>query len=293
MPQAHHGDVTLEYVVDGDPEDVPLLLVNGLGGQLVNWDAAFVQALLDRGFFVIRFDNRDVGLSTKTTSDLQVGPALMAAFSGEPLEAPYTLSDMAGDAIAVLDAVGVDAAHIVGVSLGGMISQTIAIEHRDRMRSLTSIMSTTGDPDVGQPDPEALPFVLSRPDGTRDAAVEHVVEMFRLIGGGVHFDEDRVRAAAGVAYDRCYFPAGIGFQLMAYVASGSRSEKLRSIDVPTLVIHGDKDRLIDVSGGERTAEVIPGAELLILEDMGHDLPSFFWPVIIEAILGLVVQASAA
>jgi pimeloyl-ACP methyl ester carboxylesterase len=292
MPQAHHGGVTLEYVVDGDPDDVPLLLVNGLGGQLINWDAAFVQAMVDRGFFVIRFDNRDAGLSTKTESDLKVGPALAAALSGEPLHAPYLLTDMARDAIAVLDAVGVDAVHVAGVSLGGMIAQTLAIEHPERVRSLTSIMSTTGDPDVGQPDPEALPFVLHRPDGTRDGAIEHVVEMFRFIGGGVHFDEDRVRDAATRAYDRCYHPKGIGLQIVAYIASGSRTEALRALEVPTLVIHGDKDRLIDVSGGERTAEIIPGAELLVLEDMGHDLPSSFWPVIIEAILGLVVQAPA-
>jgi pimeloyl-ACP methyl ester carboxylesterase len=292
MPTAQHGEVTLEYVVDGDPEDVPLLLVNGLGGQLINWDAELVGALVDRGFFVIRFDNRDAGLSTKTVSDLKIGPALLAALGGEPLDAPYVLSDMAGDVVAVLDAVGLDAAHVVGVSLGGMVGQTLAIEHPHRVRTLTSIMSTTGDTDVGQPDPDSLPYILSPSAKTRDEAVERVVEMFRFIGGGVHFDEDRMRETAGRAYDRCFHPRGVGYQILAYIASGSRTEALRTLAVPTLVIHGDKDRLIGLSGGERTAEVIPGAELLVLEDMGHDLPSFFWPVIVEAILGLVVQASA-
>lgn len=290
MPRAAHDGIEIEYETFGDPGDPPLLLVMGLGAQMVSWDAAFCHGLVDRGFFVIRFDNRDVGLSTKITSDVNIIERVMAAFGGEQIEAPYLLSDMAADAIAVLDDLGIATAHVVGASMGGMIAQTIAIEHPERVRSLTSIMSTTGDPDVGQPHPEVLPVLLQAAPAERDAFIAHSVEASRVIGSPDHFEEDRARERAERGYDRCYYPAGIGHQLIAILASGSRSAALRKLDVNTLVIHGDADPLVTPSGGERTAEVIPGAELLIIEGMGHDLPSTFWASIIEAITALAARS---
>lgn len=291
MARASADGIEIEYETFGAPEDPPILLVMGLGAQMVAWDDEICHALVDRGFFVVRFDNRDVGLSTKIDTDVDVMTQILAAFSGQPIEAPYLLTDMAGDAIAVLDDLGIEAAHIVGASMGGMIAQTIAIEHPERVRSLTSIMSTTGDSDVGQPNPEVLPLLLQAPPADRDAAIAAAVEVSRLIGSPDHFEEDRARTRATRSYDRCFYPAGVGHQLLAIVASGSRSEALARLDVNTLVIHGDADPLVNVSGGERTAEVIPHAELLVLEGMGHDVPSTYWATVIEAITALAIRSS--
>jgi pimeloyl-ACP methyl ester carboxylesterase len=294
MPRAKHPadgiEIEIEYETFGDPEDPPLLLVMGLGSQMVSWDEEFCEGLVDRGFFVIRFDNRDVGLSTKIDSDVNVLETAMAAFAGEKVEAPYLLTDMAQDAVSVLDDLDILKAHIVGVSMGGMIAQTIAIEHPERVRSLTSIMSTTGDPDVGQPNPEVLPLLLQAPPPDREGAVANSVAVSKAIGSPDHLDEDRLRARAERAYDRNFNPRGTGHQLVAILASGSRSDALRKIRTNTLVIHGDIDPLVNVSGGERTAEVIDGAELLILEGMGHDLPVNFWSSIIEAITALAARS---
>ncbi len=175
----------------------------------------------------------------------------------------------------LLDALGIDRAHIVGASMGGMIVQTMAIEHPERVLSLTSIMSTTGDPDVGQPHPEVLPLLLERAPDDREGYIAAQVEGSRVISSPEHFDPERAAAVAGASFDRCFYPDGVGHQLLAILASGSRSDALRELDVNTLVIHGDVDPLVTVSGGERTAEVIPGAELMILEGMGHDVPAFY------------------
>ncbi|MCX7621954.1 MAG: alpha/beta fold hydrolase [Acidimicrobiales bacterium] len=292
MPRTAANGIEIEYETMGDPDDPALLLVCGLGQQLIGWDDEFCTAFADRGFHVIRFDNRDVGLSTKIDTDIEVMPALMAAFAGQQIEAPYLLSDMADDAVALLDALGIEAAHVVGASMGGMIAQTIAIEHSERVRSLTSIMSTTGDPDVGTPRPEVMPVLLQAPPADRQAYIEHHVEVSRTIGSPDHFDEERIRARGAALYDRAFYPKGVGHQLLAIVASGSRSDRLRAVDVDTLVIHGDVDPLVDVSGGRRTAEVIDGAELLILEGMGHDLPTHYWAPVIESITELATRASA-
>jgi pimeloyl-ACP methyl ester carboxylesterase len=292
MPRATAPNgIELEYETMGDPDDPTLLLIMGLGAQMVAWDDEFCQAFVDRGFHVIRYDNRDVGLSTKTTSDADPMAAIMAGFTGGVVEAPYVLADMADDAIAVLDAVGVDRAHVAGASMGGMIAQSVAIAHSHRVQSLTSIMSTTGDPDVGVPNGDILPALLQPPPEGREAAIERAIEISRLIGSPEHFEEDRARRKAERSYDRCYYPRGTMQQLVAIVGSPSRSDALRTIDVNTLVIHGDADPLVNVSGGERTAEVIPGAELLILEGMGHDLPSNFWTSVISAITSLASRSS--
>ncbi len=291
MPRATANGIEIEFDTIGDPDDPALLLVCGLGQQLIGWDDELCAALADRGFRVIRFDNRDVGLSTKIDADIDVMATLMAAFAGEQVEAPYLLSDMAADAVGLLDALDIESAHVVGASMGGMIAQTIAIEHGDRVRSLTSIMSTTGDPDVGAPRPDVLPVLLQAPPADRDGYIEHHVHVSRTIGSPDHFDEAHARARAAASYDRAFYPKGVGHQLLAIVASGSRREQLRQIRHATLVIHGDVDPLVDVSGGRRTAEVIEGAELLVLEGMGHDLPTSFWPRVIEGITDLAARAA--
>ncbi|MCB1004926.1 MAG: alpha/beta fold hydrolase [Acidimicrobiales bacterium] len=294
MPFTDRSGVTICYETHGDPDDVPLMLVCGLGMQLVRWDEELLAALTARGFFVIAHDNRDIGLSESFAHvEVDVIAAVMAAMEGAAVEAPYLLSDMAADAVAVLDDLGVERAHVVGTSMGGMIGQAMAIEHGDRVASLTSIMSTTGDPDVGQPKPEVLGALLPGGGEGRDAVIEATVETFRAIGSPEHFDEDLTRAAAARAYDRAHDPLAQSRQLVATIASGSRSDALRSISVPTLVVHGAEDPLIDVSGGRRTAEVIPGAELLVVEGMGHDIPRVFQPQIIEAVLALVGRAESA
>ena len=273
------------YETFGDRDGPPLLLVMGLGAQMTAWDTEFCEGLADRGFFVIRFDNRDVGLSSKIDSDpLNFVELFVKAQQGEPVTAPYTLTDMAADAVGLLDHLDVAAAHVVGASMGGMIAQTIAIEHPKRVLTLTSIMSTTGEREVGQPTPEAMTRLLVRPTGDRAEIIEHSVATSRVIGSPELFDEDRARARAEAAYDRCFFPVGIGRQLIGIVASGDRAEGLRNLDVPTLVIHGDQDPLVTPSGGDRTAELVPGAELLVIPGMGHDQPPALWDQIVGAIV---------
>ena len=294
MPTAAVNGIELHYDETGEQDGAPLLLIMGLGAQMIVWDDDFCAALADRGFRVIRFDNRDVGLSTKLDDRPSANAAMLAgAMAGQPVEAPYLLSDMAADAVGLLDHLGIDAAHVVGASMGGMIAQTVAIEHPERVLSLTSIMSTTGDPSVGAPTGEAVTALLTPRPESRDAAIELGVANARVISSPDHFDEERARARAIATYDRCYHPAGFGRQLLAVVASGDRTERLRSLDVPTLVIHGDKDPLVTPSGGEATAAAIPGAELLVLEGMGHDLPPSYWAQIVEAVTKLAARASAA
>jgi len=295
MPRAASNGIEIEYETFGEPDDPALVLVSGLGAQLISWDTAFCQGLVDRGFYVVRFDNRDVGHSSRieVAEDLDVMSVIMQAMQGEEVQAPYLLSDMAADAVGLLDSLGVDQAHVVGASMGGMIAQTMAIEHRDRLLSLTSIMSTTGDRDVGHPTPEVLPVLLQPAPDERDAYVAHMIKTSRAIGSPEHFEEDRARARAETTFDRGYYPQGVGQQLIAVLASGSRSMALRDLDINALVIHGDVDPLVDVSGGERTAEVLQGSELVILEGMGHDIPTYFWTRIIEGITNLAARSTAS
>lgn len=293
MPVAPADDLELYYDTFGDPDDPTLLLVVGLGQQVIWWEEEFCLGFVDRGFHVVRFDNRDAGLSTKLDEPVDVVDVFDRVVVGQPVDVPYLLSDMAADAVALLDHLGVERAHVAGMSMGGMIAQTLAIEHPDRVASLTSIMSTTGDPDVGQPSPEALAAVLdnlTRGDD-RDSVIAGSVAQARITHGPVYFDEEQVAARAAEAYDRCYAPEGTDRQLAAIAASGSRTEALRGVEVPTLVIHGGRDALVDPSGGERTAEAVPGAELLVIDDMGHSVPTLLWPVFHESITR--VAASAA
>jgi pimeloyl-ACP methyl ester carboxylesterase len=294
MPRAATNGIELEYQTFGSEDDPPLLLVMGLGAQMISWDDDFCDALVGRGFFVIRFDNRDVGLSTKVEfGETDLLAAITAALSGEPSAAPYLLTDMASDAWGLLDALHIGRAHIVGASMGGMIAQTMAIQHPERVLSLTSIMSMTGEQPFGQPKPEVLPVLLETAPSERDANIAFNVEGSRVISSPEFFDEDRARAKFERAYDRCYYPKGIGHQLLAILASGSRDEELRRLDIPALVLHGTADPLVTPSGGEHTAEVLRGSELILFEGMGHDLPAHYWSQIIDAICAVAARAEAA
>jgi pimeloyl-ACP methyl ester carboxylesterase len=256
----------------GNPDAPVVLLIMGIAAQSINWPDAFCHALVGHGLQVVRFDNRDVGLSTHLTESPP--PDLPAALAGNLSSVSYTLSDMAGDTVGLLDALGFEKAHVVGASLGGAIAQTMAIERPDRVRSLTSLMSTTGNRSVGQPSPDALRAVFSGPRAvTRDEVIQRMLRAFRAVGSpGYPSDEKEIAARAGRAYDRAYDPIGVARQAIAAVASGDRTERLRHLEVPTLVIHGLADRMCDASGGRATAEAVPGAELVLIEGMGHDLP---------------------
>ena len=274
--------IELAYEAFGEGDDPLLLLVMGLGVQMLGWDTRFCRELAGRGFRVVRFDNRDVGHSTKLE---EAGvPNLMGAMGGDTSSAAYTLDDMADDAAGLIEHLGGGPAHVVGASLGGMISQTLAVRRPELVASLTSIMSSTGNRAVGQPLDAVLPVLLTPAPPEREAFVERSVQTFRAIGSpGFQSNEDRVRALAGASFDRCYHPAGVGRQLMAILASGDRTEALRGIRAPTLVIHGQEDPLIAHSGGEATAEAISGADLVSIPGMGHDMPEELWPTFIDAI----------
>jgi pimeloyl-ACP methyl ester carboxylesterase len=276
----------------GDPELPPVLLVMGLGTQMLGWPDGFCDALLRRGLHVIRLDNRDIGLSSHMTR--APAPDVRAALRGDTSSASYTLSDMAGDTVGLLDALGLHSAHLVGASMGAMIAQTAAIEHPARVRSLTSIMSSTGDPSVGQATQPALAALLSPPAATRADAIDRTVSILGVIGSpGFELDEADVRWRTGLAYDRAHDPMGVGRQLVAIAASGDRTAALQSVSVPTLVLHGADDPLVDVSGGRATARAIPGAELIEFEGMGHHLPRELWGEIARHIAELVERAEAA
>lgn len=279
--------VDLEYDTFGSPDDPALLLVAGFSVQLTSWEPEFCEMLANGGRFVIRFDNRDCGLSTKFDG-VHVKPmaVLSAALAGNELpDVPYTLSDMANDGIGLLDALGIGSAHVVGASMGGMIAQTMALEHRDRIRSLTSIMSSPGDPRTGKPSPEALEVLLAVPPVEREAFVEAAART--LVWASKRYgDVESVRSRFAAFFDRSFCPEGGPRQLAAIYASGDRSEALAGLAMPALVIHGRDDTLIGIDGGTATAAAIPGAHFLTVGDMGHDLPQPLWPITVSAILGV-------
>jgi pimeloyl-ACP methyl ester carboxylesterase len=283
--------IDIAYERLGDPDAPPVVLVMGLGSQMVAWPDGFCAALVAEGLQVIRFDNRDVGLSTHFHD--APAPDVMAAMQGDMSSASYTVSDMAGDCVGLLDSLELESAHIVGASMGGMIAQLVAIEYPDRVRSLTSIMSTTGDLSVGQGRPEALAALLSPPATTREQAVERTIAIFGVIGSpGFEVDRAELRHRATVSFDRANDPVGVARQIVAVIASRDRTEALRSLDVPTLVMHGADDPLVDVSGGRATAEAVPDAELVVFDGMGHDLPRELWPRMAARIYALVQRAEA-
>jgi pimeloyl-ACP methyl ester carboxylesterase len=279
---AKAGAVDIVYETIGDPSDPPLLLVMGLGMQLIHWDPELCEQFAERGFHVIRFDNRDAGLSTKVRAPV---PNVMRLMSGLPAQVPYRLTDMAGDAFGLLDHLGIERAHVVGTSMGGMIAQQMAIEAPERVLSLASMMSTTGDRFAGTPKLKVWSVLMRRAPNDRDAYIEYFARVFRMIGSPAYRpDDERVREEAAATYDRCHHPAGTARQLGAVLASGSRTAALRQLDVPTIVIHGEADPLLPVRGGRATAKAIPGAELITIPGMGHDLPKELWPMYVDAIV---------
>ncbi|MDJ0768669.1 MAG: alpha/beta hydrolase [Ilumatobacter sp.] len=281
MASVQANGITIEFEEQGTGE--PILLVMGLGAQLIDWPQGLVDLIAAEGFRVIRFDNRDSGLSSEFTSEPPTTAQLAkAVLLRRLLQAEYLLSDMADDAVGLLGALGIDSAHVVGASMGGMIAQAMAIEHPARVRSMTSIMSTTGNRRVGQPTLRLIQKTVRRPVPTRETAADIGVEAFRDICGPT-FDEDEFRALVQTAVDRSFRPAGTARQTAAIIASGDRTAGLERLDVPALVIHGMLDELVRPSGGLATARAIPGSRLLMFNDMAHDLPHTRWREMADAI----------
>jgi pimeloyl-ACP methyl ester carboxylesterase len=290
VQRAQVGELELAYETFGTAGDPPVLLVMGLATQMIGWPDDFCRQLADRGYYVVRFDNRDIGLSTHLHD--AGAPDLMAVLGGDHSSVPYELADLAGDCVGLLDALGLDSVHLVGASMGGMIAQLVALQAPERVRTLTSIMSTTGDPSVGSPSDAALALLLTPAAGDRDGAVQQVVDTYRVIGSpGFEFDESALRDRAGLSFDRAYDPAGVARQLAAILTTRDRTPDLKSASVPCLVVHGAEDALVNVSGGHATAAAIPDAELLIVDGMGHDLPRQVWPQLIERMTALFDRAT--
>jgi pimeloyl-ACP methyl ester carboxylesterase len=272
MPRARNDAIELEYETFGSPDDPTLICLPGQGNQLLLFPEEFCEAFVGRGFHVIRMDNRDAGLSSMTAP-------------GDD----YTLTDMAADVVAVLDHVGVDDAVVLGVSLGGMIAQETAIAHPTRVRALVSIMSATGEPDVGTPGPEAMAALVRASAATIEEQIDQDIEARLIWSNPEWFDEEQMRAYYASCYARSWAPGGSGRQFQAIVRSGDRVHGLRALTTPTLVVHGENDTLIGLSAGRRTAELVPGAELLVIDGMSHDFVSQAWPPIIEAVTALTAR----
>jgi pimeloyl-ACP methyl ester carboxylesterase len=283
---ARANGIDICYEIFGDAKAEPMLLIMGLGAQMIHWDDEFCRQLAARGFRVIRFDNRDIGKSSKLSGGkrLTAVELLKLRFLKIPVAAPYTLLDMAKDTIGLMDVLGIQSAHLVGASMGGMIAQEIAISFPQRVRSLTSIMSTTGNPKVPPPTREASAILMAPPPATKEEFFVRYAQTWKILRGG-SFPEDEAldRSRAERVFERGLNPAGVGRQLRAILASGSRKERLRAVKAPTLVIHGSVDPLVRPEGGKDTAASIPGAKFLLVEGMGHALPIPMWPQVIDAI----------
>jgi pimeloyl-ACP methyl ester carboxylesterase len=280
--------IELCYQEMGDPDGEPLLLIMGLATQMIAWDEEFCTMLAERGFRVVRFDNRDIGRSTRIRTKAMPNMLGLIAGRGDPA---YRLHDMAADTVGLMDHLGIESAHVVGASMGGMIAQCLAIGCPDRVRSLTSIMSTTGSRRVGHPSYRTFGLLLGKRPREREAAIERVVKTFKTIGSpGYPFEEEHIRELASRSFDRGHSQAGIARQLHAITASGDRTPKLRELDLPALVIHGKSDILVNPSGGRATAAAIPNARLKMVEGMGHDLPRALWPTFVEEIAANAARA---
>jgi pimeloyl-ACP methyl ester carboxylesterase len=282
-------DLEICFETFGDPGDPAMLLVMGLGTQMLGWPDAFCELLAARGYHVIRYDNRDVGRSTHFREHRP--PTVKQLLMRDRTCAPYSLADMADDGIGVLDHLAIGGAHVVGVSMGGMIAQTMAARHPDRVLSLASLMSNTGHRWRGMPGLRAYPIFLRKPVADKAAAIDSVIATFKLIGSpDFPFDEEELRAIAERSYMRGYDPSGTGRQLAAIIAAGDRTAEVATITVPTLVVHGTRDVMVTPSGGKATARAIKGAQLVLIEGMGHDLPRDLWDRIIGLIAGNPARA---
>ncbi|MEU7908033.1 alpha/beta hydrolase [Actinoplanes sp. NPDC049118] len=291
MPDVRSNGIQLRYETLGDHHAPALLLIMGLGAQLIDWPQEFCEQLAGRGLRVIRFDNRDAGLST-TLTRLGV-PDVRGILGGDRTTVPYLLADLAADTAGLLDSLGIERAHVTGLSLGGMIAQQLTIDHPDRVASLCSIMSTTGDRAVGHPTPAAAALLGTPPAASREAAIANSIASSRIIGSpGFPATEEELLLRASAKYDRAYNPLGTLRQYAAALGSSDRTAALRGVTAPTVVIHGEDDPLIGVSGGRATADAVPGAELLVIPGMGHDLPRAVWPRIVDAIVRNTERAVA-
>lgn len=283
---AKANGIEIVYDMFGYPDKPPVLLIIGLGQQMIAWDEKLCAQIASRGYRVIRFDNRDTGLSTSLDEAgvPKMAVVFEAMIEGKPLKSPYSLLDMADDAVGLLDDLGIESAHVVGESMGGMIAQRMVIHHADRVRTLTSIMSSTGEPGLPPPTPEAMGVLANRPPTDREGYVEDYVERWRVLNGQeLPYDEEASRELATRIFDRGLNPPGFVRQLAAIIADGSRKKALKSVTVPTLVIHGDADPLVPVQCGIDTANSVSGSELLIIEGMGHTFPRQVWAQVIDSI----------
>jgi pimeloyl-ACP methyl ester carboxylesterase len=293
MAHVDANGIRLEYEEFGKAEDKPLLLIMGLGAQMVRWDDALCELFASSGFRAIRFDNRDVGLSTKFIAECpDPRPLLMDLFQGKSVTPPYTLDDMADDVAGLMEALAIPAAHVAGASMGGMIAQLVALRYPKRVLTLTSIMSTTGEPELPQGDPAVLGLLAQPMPTEREAAIEFGVKAWQLLaGGGFPFDEGRVRGFTALEYDRDSDPTAMGRQMLAIMTAPGRREALRSLTLPALVIHGGADPLVPIAGGFDTADSIPNAKMLVIEGMGHELPEGAWPEVVDAIAALAREVN--
>ncbi len=297
MPVTSANGIEIAYDDRGNPADPAILLIMGLGTQMTAWPEAFCDALAARGFRVVRLDNRDIGLSTKfdAAPPIDLAAVLQRVMAGQKIDPPYQLTDMAADAVGLMDRLAIRKAHIVGASMGGMIAQIVAAEYPDRVRSLVSIMSSSGDPGLPQAKPEAIAAIMqARPDGSdRELAVQHGMRVYRAIGSpGFPTSDDELRAKVGAAFDRSYYPPGVGRQFAAIMANGSRVGMLKKLSVPTLVLHGADDPLVPVEAGRHTAALIPGSNLTVIPGMGHDIAPGLIPILVEAIAAHCAKADA-
>lgn len=292
----HANGISIAYQEFGDAEDPAVLLVMGLGAQLIHWPDELVLGLAEAGYRVIRFDNRDVGLSEKLWEADRLGWWPMIKFRiGWDLDPPYDLNDMAADTVGLMDTLGIERAHVVGASMGGMIAQIVAARYPERVLTMTSIMSTSGDPDLPPGDPEVTEKLLTRSSesGTRAENIARTVDLVGAIGSPTHgYSEEYLYAYLSRSYDRSHYTPGVGRQLWAVLGSGDRTELLPQITMPTLVIHGEDDPLVPVAHGRHTAELVPDAELLVVEEMGHALEPYFLPEITGALLDHFAAVSA-
>ncbi len=291
MAKAQVNKVEIEFDTFGNPSKPALVLVMGLGLQMIAWPEAVCDEFAAMGFFVVRFDNRDCGLSTKF--DSYGVPNIFAGLAGDRSTAPYSLADMADDTVALMDHLGVEAAHLVGVSMGGMIAQQAVIDHPTRFLSLCSMLSSTGAKGVGQPSNEVVAALLQPGGDDRDTAIERSLEISRAISSEKYFNKDSELELMARSYDRNYCPEGVMRQLMAVVTSSDRTVALKKVTIPTIVIHGLADRLVNPSGGIATASSIPDARLLAFEGMAHEVPESLWPEVRKALLWNMNRASSA
>jgi pimeloyl-ACP methyl ester carboxylesterase len=296
MAKANCNGIEIEYETLGDRSGRPLIMIIGLGSQLIHWSEEILKQLVDEGHFVVIFDNRDTGLSSKMSES---GPpdligAIGALMKGEKPKVPYTLNDMGGDVVGLLDALDIEKAHICGISMGGAIAQTIAISHPSRLLSLILIYSPTGNPNLPQPKPEITGLLMAPASSDRNAYADEQIRMRRMISGsGFPLDEEWLRERYAQVFDRSYYPDGIGRNALAMLASGDRSAALSSVTAPTLIIHGDEDPLVLIENGKDAAQAISGAELMIVKGMGHYPPHRGpWPRIVEAIAAHTKKVSA-